>query len=417
MEFHPAAELFPMMSKKEQEELVSDIQANGLLVPIVLFDGKVLDGRNRFEACIKAGIDPRYETAPVDIDPYEYVWSLNAERRHLPEGQKATIYFLKKSKSEEWHREQKRKREEANRARSEAAQERPRTQEGTFKPASGLSCDKTLDNAKPHTHEVVAEEIHTSTATAARAQALVNKRPDLAEKVAQGDLSLGKATRAAKKEDGEKALIEAQAKISETARTALSEVCDIRHCSMQELLANDIKPDCIITDPPYEKEYLPIYNALAEFSHDIPLVAVMCGQSYLPEILSMMCRHLRYRWTLAYLTPGGQAVQQWQSKVNAFWKPILLFGESLEWIGDVCRSSPNDNDKRFHDWGQSESGMVDVVKRLTKPGQLVCDPFCGAGTTAVVSLGLGRRFVGCDIDDAMVQKSIRRCELLYGENR
>jgi len=134
----------------------------------------------------------------------------------------------------------------------------------------------------------------------------------------------------------------------------------------------------------------------------------MSGQTYLPEVMRRLCEHLHYRWTLAYLTPGGQAVQQWKAKVNTAWKPVLLFGEAVEWFGDVAVSKPNDNDKRFHDWGQSESGMADLVERLSKPGQLVCDPFLGGGTTAVVALALGRRFVGCDISSRNVEKAKAR---------
>jgi hypothetical protein len=156
----------------------------------------------------------------------------------------------------------------------------------------------------------------------------------------------------------------------------------------------------VITDPPYPVEFLPVFTELAEGCKmaGVPLVAVMSGQSYLPEVVRRLSEHLKYRWTLAYMTPGGQAVQQWQAKVNTTWKPVLLFGDASEWFGDVAVSKPNDNDKRFHGWGQSESGMADLVERLTKPGQLVCDPFLGGGTTAVVSLALGRRFVGCDLD-------------------
>ena len=186
--------------------------------------------------------------------------------------------------------------------------------------------------------------------------------------------------------------------------------CDIRHCSFEDLLNGDIAPDAIITDPPYPKEFLPLYGRLAELSVDVPLVAIMCGQSYLPEIYAAMSRHLKYRWTLAYLTPGGQSVQLWQAKVNTFWKPILLFGESAEWIGDVCKSDVNDNDKRFHDWGQSVSGMLSIISKLTKPGQTVCDPFLGGGTTAVASLALNRNFVGCDTDAECCQKARQRME-------
>jgi DNA modification methylase len=55
--------------------------------------------------------------------------------------------------------------------------------------------------------------------------------------------------------------------------------------------------------------------------------------------------------------------------------------------------------------------MADLIDRLSEPGQIVCDPFVGGGTTALVSLRLGRRFVGCDIDKGVCEKAVRRCEV------
>ena len=114
-----------------------------------------------------------------------------------------------------------------------------------------------------------------------------------------------------------------------------------------------INPRAMITDPPYPEKYLHLYGELAKLCAKIkvPLVAVMCGQSYLPQIMADMGKYLKYRWTMAYLTPGGQAVQQWEAKVNCFWKPVLLFGEAADWIGDVVSSDANDNDKQFHSIG------------------------------------------------------------------
>lgn len=218
-----------------------------------------------------------------------------------------------------------------------------------------------------------------------------------------------------KKEEKRDKQEQAIAKISDEAKRDLSSVCDIRQCSMAELL-EDVKPDCIITDPPYPKEFLHVYGELAEASKHVPLVAVMVGQSYLPQILSAMTEHLPYLWTMTYLTPGGQAVQLWQAKVNTFWKPILLFGELPHWIGDVVSSDTNDNDKEHHYWGQSESGMANLIERLSQPGDLVCDPFMGGGTTAVTSIGMGRRFVGCDIDADAVTTSRERCEETYARS-
>lgn len=270
-----------------------------------------------------------------------------------------------------------------------------------------------LDGSRelPSNAEPTLAELGITKRESSEAQMLASLPDAEFSEIESGKKTVARAKKEHKKKKAAKELSTAQAKVSKAAKNRLADVCEVRNCSMAELLKSGIKPDCIITDPPYPKGFLPVYGELARLSKDVPLIAVMCGQSYLPEILAAMSKHLKYRWTLAYLTPGGQAVQQWQSKVNTFWKPVLLFGNSTEWIGDVCRSDTNDNDKRFHGWGQSESGMADLVERLSKPGQLVCDPFVGGGTTALVSLRLGRKFIGCDIDAACVKQTIQRCEV------
>lgn len=168
--------------------------------------------------------------------------------------------------------------------------------------------------------------------------------------------------------------------------------------------------DIIITDPPYGKEYLHLYEQLAikatEFLKPNGSLLVMTGQSYLPEILYSMGKHIKYHWMLAYLTPGGQSAQLWQRKINTFWKPVLWFvhGEYKgDWTGDVVKSNPNDNDKRLHKWGQSESGMADIIERLTYPGDTILDPFMGSGTTGIVAVQKGRNFIGVDNDEAAIK--------------
>src|SRR5690606_3566296 len=85
-EVHPLAEVFPLLSDQELSELADNIAANGQRLEIVLLDGKILDGRNREAACLRAGIQPRYrqyDPATDGEDPLEFVWSMNFGRRHL----------------------------------------------------------------------------------------------------------------------------------------------------------------------------------------------------------------------------------------------------------------------------------------------------------------------------------------------
>jgi site-specific DNA-methyltransferase (adenine-specific) len=53
--------------------------------------------------------------------------------------------------------------------------------------------------------------------------------------------------------------------------------------------------------------------------------------------------------------------------------------------------------------------LVDHCLRLsTRPGDLVLDPFLGAGTTALVAAALGRRAVGIELNPAYVEIARRR---------
>lgn len=90
MQYHELANIFPMMSDSEISELSRDIAENGQQESIIIYQGKILDGRNRYQACQKAGIQPAYEDYEGE-DPLSFVISLNLRRRHLSESQRAMV--------------------------------------------------------------------------------------------------------------------------------------------------------------------------------------------------------------------------------------------------------------------------------------------------------------------------------------
>jgi len=87
MEAHEYANLFPMLPDAELQELANDIKAHGQWVPITTYEGKILDGRNRWRACELAGKNPKTVEFSGD-DALSFVIGSNLIRRHLTPLQK-----------------------------------------------------------------------------------------------------------------------------------------------------------------------------------------------------------------------------------------------------------------------------------------------------------------------------------------
>lgn len=112
LEFHPLANLFPLIEGREFDELVDDVRGQGLLEEIVMLEGRILDGRNRYRAGVEAGLFPAdvnpetdwrfvtfsdtgldgiFPTEVVERGPLAFVLSKNLSRRHLSESQRAMV--------------------------------------------------------------------------------------------------------------------------------------------------------------------------------------------------------------------------------------------------------------------------------------------------------------------------------------
>lgn len=93
-EIHPFAAVFPMLPDDELQALADSIEAEGQLHPILLDPkGVLLDGRNRLEACRRAGVDPRFES--FSGDPYSLIIRANVRRRSLTAVQRAAAEAIR----------------------------------------------------------------------------------------------------------------------------------------------------------------------------------------------------------------------------------------------------------------------------------------------------------------------------------
>lgn len=172
---HPAAELFPMMDEREIKEMAEDIRLNGLREPITRCEGKVLDGRNRLKACDRAGVEPSFVELPPGESPVAFVWSKNYARRHLTISQRSMAAIKMQTMTA------KESKERMSRG-------------GTLAVRQGVEIIPQAE--KGRTRDKIAEMAHVNPHYISDAMAIQEKAPELASKVAAGEMKIPEAMRA-----------------------------------------------------------------------------------------------------------------------------------------------------------------------------------------------------------------------------
>jgi len=369
MKFHEIANMFPLMEGTEFNALVADIKKNGLLEPIWVYEDKILDGRNRYRACQTADIKPQFMKYTKD-NPLQFVVSKNLYRRHLNESQRAVIAAKVANMPKHLHK-----------------------------------TDRPIGLSQPE----AAKMFNVSERTIRRVKSVGREAPELIPEIKSGNITAHQAikkVKTKKREEERKKLAQSGENIQPMNRW------NVYHGDIETIELTK-QYDFIITDPPYPKEFLPLWEILAkrakEWLKPEGLLVAMSGQLYLNQIIEMFNQHLTYYWTACYLTPG-QPTPLRTRQVNTTWKPILIYGLNDKYkgkiFGDVYKSPKSE--KNNHDWEQNVEGMYSLMKQICLQGQSILDPFCGSGSTGVAALQHGCFFDGIDIDIDSVNITKRR---------
>jgi site-specific DNA-methyltransferase (adenine-specific) len=456
---HPAADAFPMMDAVRLDELKADIAANGQREPITLCDGMILDGRNRYRACLELGIE--LVTREYSGDPWAFAWSLNGARRDLIEIQRALIYREVCHESMKWQRKRIKIAEQGRQKMSEAKAgnaNRSKQKSTADHDAPRLKSD----GGKHVAREAMAAEANVSTATMARAEQIA-KRPDLAKKVVAGEMKPAEALReirsTKRRQELEQAAAKAAAERHESDRPKWSIINGDVIEGLESVRDEHGPARLIFTDPPYNigidygdgedadrlsdaayMKWVRNWFALCwDCLADDGSLWVMIGDEYAAEYaVELKATGYTIRsWIKWYETFGVNCSNKFNRTSRHIFYAVKDPASFVFNPEPVTR--PSDRQTKYNDARAAAGGKLwdDVwqIPRLTgtcaeripdfptqlplalvepivlcasMPGDLVVDPFNGSGTTGVASVRNARKYVGIEKSEVFADMATKR---------
>jgi ParB-like chromosome segregation protein Spo0J len=404
-------QVLPPLSEGDFAHLKEDIAAHGLRVPIVVdaASGLVVDGHHRqraIEELRAEGLAVRdfrdVRNFKDDDERLAFALSANLFRRHLSRTQRAEV--VARLREQGWSL--RRIGDVVGVALGTVHGDLSGVQDRTPERVQGRDA-KSYRSRRPKSPPSVIVATPRDEARARRA--LVALGDD-----ASGLISLSRA--------------EERARLAQMARKRESQVPPIIQGTCYELRAGDFRDlladvadqsiDAIVTDPPYDKAGVPIYEDLARFAARTlkagRLAVVYAGHLQMDEEMDLLARGgLTYCWHGANVL-AGRHTRVHKRMVFGWHRSVLLYSagpyQPRNWLTDLAyaegRGGPEE--RPLHPWQQALEPVRHWVRQVSKPGELVCDPFLGSGTTALACLLEGRRFSGCDLDPACVETTRQR---------
>jgi len=167
--------------------------------------------------------------------------------------------------------------------------------------------------------------------------------------------------------------------------------------------------DLIFTDPVYQN--IDDYRWLAETAARVlkpgKSLLAMAGNMEKPTLYKIMegYGNLSYFWEASIQYAGVNFFMN-SKAVQVSWKPLLWFAKGKREAA-WCKDALTDTcyEKELHRWQQSKTAALWFIRQLTKPAEIIFDPFCGWGTFPAVCKMLGRHWLGFEIDPQVAERA------------
>lgn len=458
--YHDVANIFPLLSGEEFEELKADIAVNGLLEPIWIDgNGAIVDGRNRHRACIETNTKPVFRQWDGRGSLVSFVVSLNLHRRHLSASQRAALAVDVLPLLE--------------------AEARERMTTGVNQHSSPV---ELFPQGTGKSRDHAAAMFNTNGRYVSDAKKLNEEAPELFEKVRIGEMTIPQAKREKRKADRQE--------IKEVARVEIVTSTPVVEIHQQGITGRVHVGDCldvmsdfpnqsvhlIVTSPPYpgqrgfalsSDEWLEWFTPrlrqmvrVLDDSYGVLALNVMFKRidgwfdirllADLPQLLESCGLRMVdvYMWTKPNPVPAGNL-----ERVDMpAWEPVFVAAKSENYIFNpvyrpyhpkTINKAKNGNQRssgvahsyvKGHDdlsaKGARQTNVLRIsssgdqggrpraegnsfprglperfIRQYTHEGMVVLDPFAGVGTTLRVAEDWGRKWVGIEMKPEEAQKA------------
>ena len=401
---------FPPLSPAQYSRLLASIIAHGLIHPIVIWRGQVIDGLHRLKACLEAGVEPRYEVLDDDADPFQYLAGVNIPHRDMTQNDKARLAYdmSQYSKPGRPRATDENSAHVRNLTQGEAAELVGVSKRLVSDASRVLSEDST---AVPALQEAVRERL-----VGCRDAAMVVDQPREVqirgmELMAQTEVRTIK--RAVERVEREIALAEEAAALADILARPPDETITLHTAAVADLhgLVTAGSVDAVISHPPLTEEALPLLSGLASFAAhalaDTGVMVVVGNGLILPRMLERL-KHPDLEWLAEFdlVLQGPPELSGGPHRIALHRRPLLVYGKEgfrADGLDDLIEAPPADElPPGLH---RNEVAIGMVVERFCKPGQTVCDPVMrDRAGTALAARRMGCIFVGASETQSSIDR-------------
>jgi predicted methyltransferase len=367
----------------------------------------LVDGHNRYEICTRLDLPFEIEEMRFDDRNAAMLWIIDNQngRRNLADFAKVELEL----KREAIHRAMVApKGAPKGNANASKDQKTNPQKSGDLIGKHDREIDAKIGDAAGVSRDTVAK---VKRITEAASTGLVDD--DTLTKLRTGAVSINHVDKTVKKH---KAEVKAAERKKEAAAAGVIDGDIVRLGDFRTILPSipDGCVDLIFTDPPYDKETVPLYEDMAREAARIlrPGGSLICylGQYATADVCRLVSNYLSFYWPLCCLHEGAGQVMAMRG-IRVKWKPMLWFvngGSRYDTSAVVEDLIVSTKEKSSHPWQQSVVEARYYIERLTPQGGLVVDPFCGGGTTALAAKQSGRKWITCELDSEYAAIATKR---------